>query len=355
MVRRIASATTPIRRQVTETRAVTAWYLESYFRRSDDVGVPSMFCREDRVGHFAVDAGALAAGDGRALFRLLVTMTMFQRRSDLQIMRVFRAIPRSDAHVMTDARELLRLADAGRCELARSLDEVKARCDLTKDRNSKLGTCGVRPDAPCHLKSHTELLKRYGHFGKVPTSAALMLRAHDATSLAQLKERIWSETTSPHERAKRLQAAISNSWRVSEKIAAMFLSAITNRDLSGDLAPWADGVDSSQFVVIDSNVDLYLGAIGYTGPMTYWARRSFIQALARRVPLDEFRSGLQAYNPRLVQQALYMFMSDSNRRASAKDCSYANPPTCVKCPRPVFRLCSGRPSGVQAISMRVGS
>jgi hypothetical protein len=331
------------------------WYLESYFKTSDDVGVPSMFCREDRVGHFAVDAAALAAGDGHALFRLLVTMAMFQRRSDIQIMRVLRGIPESDARVMTDARELLRLSDTGPCELARSLGKIKSRCDLTKDRNTKLGTCGVRPDATCHLKDHTELLKRYGHFGKMPTSAALLLRAHDATSLAQLKDRIWAETTSRHERAKRLETAISNSWRVSEKIATMFLSAITNRDLSGDLAPWADGVDSSRFVVIDSNVDLFLRTVGYAGPMTYQARRSFIQALARRVQLDELHRGLSAYNPRLVQQGLYMFMSVSNRRASAKDCSYANPPTCGKCPRPVFTLCSRRPSTYRRNPWKVGS
>ena len=60
-----------------------------------------MFCREDRVGYFAVDSQALAAGEGEALFNLLVTMTMFQRRSDRQIMRVLRGISKSHAREMT--------------------------------------------------------------------------------------------------------------------------------------------------------------------------------------------------------------------------------------------------------------
>lgn len=332
----------PTRGQVNRARAVTAWYLSSYYGTSDDVGLPLMFCRADRVGHFAVDAAALASGEAHALFRLLVTMTMFQRRSDLQIMRVLQGIPEADARAMTDAGELLRLADAGPCELARDLQDIIGRCDLAKTPDTKLGTCGVRPAEPCYLKRHTELLKRYGHFGKVPTSAALMLRTHGATDLAQLKRRIWAETASPYQRATTLEAAISNSWRVSEKISAMFLSAVTNRDLSGDLAPWAEGVDSSHFVVIDSNVDLFLKAIKYDGPMTYRARRAFIQSLASRVRLDELDGDLQRYNPRLVQQALYMFMSESNRRASEGDCSNASPSTCATCPSTLTTLCPRR-------------
>ena len=29
-----------------------------------------------------------------------------------------------------------------------------------------LGACSANPDTACHLKRHTVLLKRYGHFGK---------------------------------------------------------------------------------------------------------------------------------------------------------------------------------------------
>lgn len=312
-----------------------------------------MFCRPDRVGHFAVDPGALSSGDGDALFRLLVTMTMFQRRSDLQIMRVLQGIREGDARELTDAARLLRLADSTDCPHASDLRALTKDCDLVKDPSTRRGSCRSRPDTACHLKRHTELLKRYGHFGKVPTSAALALRANGAATLPRLKERIWARVDCPRGRALALQDAISRSWRVSDKISAMFLSAVTNRDLSGDLAPWADGVDTSHFVVIDSNVDLFLKAIGYQGARTYRKRREFLQALSKGVRLDEDGSGMQPYNPRIVQQALYMFMSESNRRASERDCSHEAPQGCSRCPTTLSRVCprrDGRPVAGRASS-----
>lgn len=334
----------PTRSQYAAARAVTAWYLNTYYETPEDVGVPWMFCREDRVGHFAVDADALAAGDGAALFRLLVAMTMFQRRSDLQIMRVLRGISRGDAEEMTEPVSLLQLVDSVECPHIKALASLKEQCDLSKDSVTKRGMCTARAGTACHLKRHTELLRRYGHFGKVPTSAALTLRAHEVSSLAELKGRIWGEIDNPTERARALEQAISRSWRVSEKISAMFLSAVTNRALSGRLAPWSEGVDTAHFVVIDSNVDLFLRAISYSGPMTYRARREFIQALALRVRLDKHRPDLGRFNPRLVQQALYMFMSESNRRASARDCSHLAPVSCGECPRALSRYCPRRKS-----------
>ena len=301
-----------------------------------------MFCREDCVGHFAIDAKDLAAGNADMLFRLLVTMTMFQRRSDHQIMRVLQGITEKDAGEMTDAKVLLNFADAVDCPHTSSLSTLNEQCDLTKDMVSKEGICNTRPETRCHMKRHTELLRRYGHFGKVPTSAALSLRANGVESLAELKDRIWEDLHCPTERAVALEHAISRSWRVSDKIAAMFLSAVTNRDLSGDLAPWSEGIDISHYVVIDSNVDLFLKAINYSGPMTYAARREFIQTLSRRVRLDEYCAEMQRYNPRIVQQALYMFMSESNRRESNLDCSNSPMPQCAECPPTLSRICSRR-------------
>ena len=130
----------------------------------------------------------------------------------------------------------------------------------------------------------------------------------------------------------------------------MFLSAVTNRDLSGDLAPWAEGVDSSYFVVIDSNVDLFLKVTGYSGPMTYAARRRFVQTLASRVPIDDYRDDLQRYNPRLIQQALYMFMSESNRRASERDCSHSAPASCHACPNALARYCPRRKNPTREVA-----
>jgi hypothetical protein len=239
---------------------------------------------------------------------------------------------------VTTARLLLDSADAIECPHASTLTSLKTHCDLAKNPTTKRGECHQSPSLSCQLKSHTEWLKRYGHFGKMPLSAALMLRAHGVESLSDLKRKIWADTPSPSERAIRLESALSDCWRVSEKIAAMFLSAITNRDLSGGLAPWSDGVDATHFVVIDSNVDLFMDAIRYPGPFTYAARRQFLQHLASHVPLDELLPGLERFNPRLVQQAFFLFMSRSNRRVNVTDCSRQTG-RCEECPRLVARLC----------------
>ena len=338
-VRGAARSPRPTKRQLRVTRAVTRWYLENYYGTTADTGLSAMFCDPARVGYFAADPAALAAGEGAALFRLLVTMTMFQRRSDAQIMRVLRGIDRADALELTDAARLLELAAQAGCEHLASTQAIKDGCDLAKDRETKLGVCGQRPGLSCHLKRHTVLLRRYGHFGKVPTSAALMVRDSGAADLAALKTSVWSSVDDPLERALALERALCKTWRVSEKIAAMFLSAVTDPDLSGALAPWREGVDSTRFVVVDSNVDLYLKAVGYRGAWTYSARRSFVQRLAQGVELDELRAGLSRYNPRLVQQALYMFMSLSNRRENDGDCSYEGVAACGACQPELSAIC----------------
>ncbi|MCC6875746.1 MAG: hypothetical protein IT378_15675 [Sandaracinaceae bacterium] len=314
------------------------WYLDRYHDTSADVGVASMFCDSARVGSFAVDRAALAAGEGDALFRVLVATSMFQRRSDEQILRVLRGMPARDAAELTSAPQLLALADASACPHLRSNDALKTACDLSKDPETKLGRCEQRPALACHLKRHTVLLKRYGHFGKVPTSIALAVREHGAGELPALRAGVLRDAADPLERAKLLERRLSQAWRVDVKIASMFLSAVCNPDLSPGISPWSDGVDWSHFVVIDSNVDLFLRRTGYEGPWTYEARRALVQRIARRVDLSAYKSHLHPCNPRLVQQAIYLFTSVSNRRAAANDCSHAD--ACGACPRVLREACS---------------
>lgn len=346
MTREARPAAAPSRSQINLARLITRWYLERYHGTDADVGVAAMFCDPARVGHFAVDREALAAGDGEALFRVLVATTMFQRRQDAQILRVLRGISRDDAAELTDARRLIALADESACDHLRDNAALLGECDLGKDPATREGRCGRRPELGCHLKRHTVLLKRYGHFGKVPTSAALALRDLGARDLPALRDAVLRDVRDPLERARALERALSRAWRVNVKIASMFLSAISNPDLSPGISPWAEGLDWTHYVVVDSNVDLFLEQTGYQGPWTYEARRAFMQRLARRVELATMRRGLRPYNPRLVQQAVYMFMSASNRRVSLSDCSHAAPKICRVCPRVTRRLC---PVGVGAM------
>jgi hypothetical protein len=333
----------PRARQVAATKAVVRWYLDQHFRGPSDPGVVAMFCDPARVGSFAVDRRALRAGDGSALFRLLVATSMFQRRQDVQILRILQGMEASDAAEISDAERLLALVDEGGCAHMRTARVLAEVCDLDKDAKTRKGCCNANPLVACHLKRHTVLLKRYGHFGKVPTSIALMVRESGAEDLPELRRLVMKRERDPLARAQALESELSRAWRVNQKIASMFLSMITNPDLSQGLAPWTRGIDWTYYVVVDSNVDLFLASIGYNGLATYDARRDFVRELARGVDLTEFDGALQPYNPRLVQQAMYLFMSSANRRAAEKDCMHLAPASCGACPSAVRQRCPVKP------------
>jgi len=321
---------------------VTRWYLDHYYATDADIGGARMFCDPLRVGAFAADAEALGSGDPDALMRVLVATTMFQRRQDAQILRVLRGISEQDAAELTSLTSLTHLAATSGCATLTSNRKLLDTCDLGKDPVTRLGTCSFNAHLNCHLKRHTVLLKRYGHFGKMPTSIALVVREATGGDLRDLFRATLARYQDPGERAFALRDELSSAWRVSDKIAAMFLSAVSNPDLSPGLTPWEAGVDWTQFVVIDSNVDLFLRSVSYPGPWTYEARRRFVRALARRVRLDELRPGLRRYNPRIVQQALYVFMSGTNRRLVPTDCGASDPPKCLECPRALSSRCPRR-------------
>ena len=325
--------------QVRRTRLAVNWYLNTHYGHVFDPGMRPMFYDSSRVGRMAVRAEELRAGTPAALFRLLITVAMFQRQRDEQVMRILRSLDRGTAREISTPGRLLRLSKESSCDALQSHTMLLGSCDLRKDPETKKGTCSRAPEAPCHLKRHTEALRRYGHFGKVPTSAALALAEGGSGGLRGLYRRALHETSSPSEAAVYLEGALSRSWRVSQKIACMFLSLVSNPDLGDDCAPWSDGVDWNHFVVIDSNTDLFLECIGFPGPWTYDARRSFVQALARRVDLRDSRPALQPYNARLVQQAMYLFMSASNRRALDSDCSHKGHTLCLACPSPLRSVC----------------
>jgi hypothetical protein len=173
-----------------------------------------------------------------------------------------------------------------------------------------------------------------------------MLRELDLRGLGRLYARVLREHESPTERAAQLEIALSRIWRVSHKISAMFLSALTNPDIGS--APWSEGVDWARFVVIDSNVDLFMASIGYDGFGTYNARREFLVDIARQIDLAAFSPAVRSFNPRLVQQAMYLFMSGTNRRVLAQDCMGAG--ECASCTRSLRQRCPvfDRPSAQTA-------
>lgn len=334
-------------RQVDATRSVVRWYLARYWGTSRDLGGPATFTDASLVGKFAVSRGQWERGEPRALFRVLIAMTLFQRRQDQQVFRILRGMRAQDVKQLATTRALEAALSEARCRLLRSSIMLHERCDLTKVPGKTLGTCHFAPQTECHLKRHTVLLKRYGHFGKVPTSALLMLRGAGVRDLSALRRRALAQAADPMERARWLERTLMGVWRISRKISAMFLSALCNPDLGGPAAPWSAGVDWTRFVVIDSNTDLFLASIGYRGAGTYDARLDFICDLSRRIDLAQLNPALQSVNPRVVQQAMYMFMSASNRRHSRVDC-LREPRACDACPRVLRARC---PVASLAVSM----
>ena len=329
--------------QVRRTRAVVRWYLSNYYGTHGDPGLPAMFFNSDAVGHFAISQRDFEEGDDDALFKLLMATVMFQRRQDVQIMRVLRGMDERMVEEITDSSTLLKLADSKGCAALSTLELLKSDCDLAKDPQTKEGVCSYNQSFACALKQHTVALKRYGHFGKVPTALALTLHEAGYSGLGDLyRDSVKTAEDSEHAGAK-IEAVLKRAWRVSDKIAAMYLSMLTNPSLSPEgRAPWSEGVDSSAFVVIDSNVDLFLKVIKYPGPWTYSSRRTFIQALSHRIPLAEYDRRFDSYNPRIVQQAMYLFMSETNRRALTQDCSHISPAPCSRCDDAIRAVCPSR-------------
>jgi hypothetical protein len=301
-----------------------------------------MFCNKERLGQFALEPAALQREDASALFQLLVGTVLFQRQRDLQVLRILRSLRANEIQNLTDVPRLITRALSNPCTQTHSTAALHSGCDVGKDTRGR-GTCGQRPGAACDLKRHAELLRRYGDFGKVPTSAALLLHEAGQPSLAALFKQVCLSHRTRHARAVAMEAALLQVWRVSYKLANMYLSALANPDLNPG-GPWAARLDWTYFVVVDSNVDRFLASVNYKGASDYGARREFLQALARGIDLRAFRRDLHAYNPRLVQQALYLFMSASNRRDSATDCSKAPVPTCAQCPRLLTVRCAVQPA-----------
>lgn len=318
------------------------WYLRHHHRSTLNPGFPGMYADRARVGHLAVSVESLRHGDAGALYRALVATVMFQAMRDVFVQRILRRLSFDVAEELASPGRLLALARNTPCDRLANGDALM-RCSLAKDPTTKAGTCSTHPDLACYLKRHTELLGRYGHFGRFPTSLALRLREAEVGDLPGLYT---AATTgrSRLEAARWLRTQLQRAWRVSDKISAMYLSLVSNPDVLPG-APWSGGLDWREFVVIDTNVDGFLRLIGYEGPWTYRAREGMVRALAHRVRLDELDGTLQRNNPRIVQQAMFMFMSRSNRRDSPLDCSHVGTDECSRCPSVLREACPVRRSG----------
>jgi hypothetical protein len=290
------------------------WYLEH--RRGASPSVP-FYCDAAKVGSFAIEPGALAAGGDAAVFRLFVTLSMYQALRDVTIMHQQRSLPRRSMRVVADVGTVKRSIAQHACPTLGSVEAFEEGCDVEKDGDDI--DCGTCPGVACHVKDATSVFHRMGDMGKLSTSA--WLRLWRGGGLKAQLDAVCRAESSPTKRAALLVERFAAVHRVGRKLATMFVSALSTPALAPGLTPWFPRVDGNELVVVDTNVARAVDALRPPGSAkTYDARAGWVREQAARLDLREFRPDLPGYSPRLVQEALYAFCSRSNRVARGDVC-----------------------------------
>lgn len=303
------------------------WYFQTVYGRLEGPGALPFYCDSGKVGHFAINPAALAAGSPDALFKLFVALSMFQARRDVVIMRQQAQMSGGEARHLVSVGTIRRLAERSRCDRLGSAARFDVGCNVHKD--GKLVDCSHLPGAPCHVKDATVLLKRMGDMGKLPTSA--WLHAWKGGRLTKLLSEVQASEVDPQRRAELLVERFAGIHRVGVKLATLFVSALSTPALAPGLTPWFPAIDGNALVVVDTHVARAVDLLrGPGAAATYASRAGWIREQADWFDLQKYNSALPRFSPRMLQQALYSFCSKSNRRAAATDCP-ADAAPCGSC------------------------
>ena len=166
--------------------------------------------------------------------------------------------------------------------------------------------------------------------GMLPTSAWLHL---GPGGLGRWFDEACAASSKPTERAHLLVERLATIRRIGPKLATMYVTALSVPELTPGFAPWSPEVDGSRLVVVDANVGRVIDRVRRgRGPRTYDRMAAWLVAVADRIDLRQLRRDLPARSPRLVQQALYVFRSRSNRVDRGDPCAHR---PCEACPSSV--------------------
>ena len=332
-----ASSMNHSKRVIHEVRTVVSWYFGTIYARLEGPRVLPFYCDPERIGAFAVAPANLAAGSETAVFRLFVTLSMYQALRDVVIMRQQQSLPRAAMRVVAAAAFVKRSIAGHQCPLLRSVDALEEGCDVSKV--GEVVDCGTYPGTACHVKEATIVFNRMGDMGKLPTSA--WLRLWKTGGVREVLAAVCRAEASPTKRASLLVERFARVHRVGRKLATMFVSALSTPALAPGLTPWFPDIDGNELVVVDTNVARAVDALREPGaPKSYDAREHWVREQAAMFDLREFRPDLPLYSPRLVQQALYAFCSKSNRVARGDACSTRATP----CPGCAPAICPFAPA-----------
>jgi malate synthase len=86
-----------------------------------------------RIGAFAVEPNELAAGTDAAIFRLFVTLSMYQALRDVVIMRQQHSLPRTSMRIVADVATVKRSIARHTCPRLRSVEAFEQGCDVMKN------------------------------------------------------------------------------------------------------------------------------------------------------------------------------------------------------------------------------
>ena len=253
-------------------------------------------------------------------------MGLYQSRRDVDIMALQRTMPVRAATALLAPARLRVLVEQGRCERLRD-----AGCNVRRDFHRGVATCDHRPRTRCHVKDATLAIRRMGDMGMLPTSAWLHV---GPGGLRGWFEEACAATASPTERTRRLVGRLAGIHRIGPKLATMYVSALSVPETPG-FAPWWPEIDGSRLVVVDANGGRVIDHLRRgRGPKTHDRMAAWLIAVADRIELRRFRRALPARSPCLVQQALYVFRSRSNRAERADPCATSS---CRACPSRAWR------------------
>jgi hypothetical protein len=303
------------------------WYFGEVLARTAGQEALPFYCDPKRVGAFAVAPADLAAGGDSALFRLLVTLSMYQALRDVVIMRRQRSMKCASVRVVADLGRVKHATRKHPCPVLHSTETFEEDCDVSKV--GEVVDCDTCPGVRCHVKDATVAFHRMGDMGKLPTSA--WLRLWKGGGVRELLANVCRQESVPTKRAALLVKRFAQIHRVGRKLATMFVSALSTPALAPGLTPWFPDIDGNDLVVVDTNVARAVDALRKPGaPKTYEAREVWVREQAVLLDLRAFGPSLPRYSPRLVQEALYAFCSKSNRLARGDRCATRSTP-CPGC------------------------
>jgi hypothetical protein len=304
-----------------------SWYFNNLYGVREGLGTVPFYCDPDRVGAFAVVPEELASGSDDAIFRVFITLSMYQALRDVVIVRQQRSLPHAVVLALADASYVKGSIAKHDCPVLRSADAFEEECDVWK--RGRVVDCGRYQGMGCHVKDATLGFNRMGDMGKLPTSA--WLRLWRAGGMSKVLREVCRADSSPTRRATLLVDRFTRVYRVGRKLATMFVSALSTPALAPGLTAWFPEIDGNELVVVDTNVARAVDTLRAPGaPKTYDARANWVREQATKVDLREFRPDLPQYSPRLVQQTLNAFCSKSNRVSRGDACAGRATP-CASC------------------------